>query len=63
MITETLYFKRSKETKGTVIFEQVNEDGTEHFAPAIKTMYVAKSSPLLQGGKTQRLTATFEVTE
>lgn len=58
-----LFFKKLKETKGTVVFEQVNEDGTEVFSPSIKTVYVAKSSPLLNNGKTEALSAHFEAIE
>ena len=58
-----LFFKKLKETKGTVVFEQVNEDGTEVFSPSMKTIYVAKSSPLLNGGKTEAFSATFEIIE
>lgn len=56
-----LFFKKIKETKGTVVFEQVNEDGTEVFSPSIKTVYIAKSSPLLNNGKTEALQANFEI--
>ena len=55
-----LFFKK---IKGTVVFEQVNEDGTEVFSPSIKTVYIAVSSPLLSDGKTEALSAHFEIIE
>lgn len=41
-----MFFKAVKQTKGTVVFEQCNEDGSEHFAPSIRTLYLAKHDPL-----------------
>ena len=60
----TMFFKKLKETKGTVVFEEVNEDGSEMFSPSIKTVYVSKSAQILNGGKTEffRMEASIPTT-
>ena len=59
MSDTTIYFKKAKETKGTVVFEQIEQDGTECFAPVIRTLYLAKHSPL---ARVERITAVLSAT-
>jgi len=44
MQTMTLHFRPKKETQGTIVFEQVKDDGSPSFAPLVPSLYVKKQA-------------------
>jgi hypothetical protein len=54
----TVHFARERDTKGTIVFKEVNADGTEAFSPTVKSMYVAKHA-FKDGKVPDNLTATI----
>lgn len=54
----TVHFAHERDTKGTIVYKEVNADGTESFLPTVKTMYVAKHA--FKAGKVpEKLTAVI----
>jgi len=53
MQTMTLHFRPKKETKGTVVFEEVQADGSPSFNPSIPTVYIQKHA--MPDGKVPRV--------
>lgn len=56
-MNKTVLMVLEKETKGTVRYQEMSDDGTEKDNPVLGTLYVKKA--ILDGARPPRLTVTI----